>query len=296
MTFDLDTAKRLSAKVDVGDIDLAGAFADAPLGPAALRCLRYMHDVELHTTCYLRNLLNTRAHHDPDITAFMTLWAYEELWHGEVIAAVLAAHGEPAGAARVAPMRRRLGWRLSASPLAWMAFSAATPNFLALHMTVGAINEWTTQAGYGRLSATAGHPVLAEVLRRVMRQEGRHIDMYLTKARDLLGSSARARSTTRRLLRWAWQPVGAQVMAPAETRHLVQTLFSGDAGAAVVARIDRRIDALPGLDGLGLVSGAVARLGASGAAARGGERQSLARTEPARSSSLKGPMAVPVSA
>lgn len=58
-----------------------------------------MHDVEHHTSCYLRNLLNTRAHHDPDVTTFLTLWNFEEHWHGEALGRVLAAHGEAAGSA-----------------------------------------------------------------------------------------------------------------------------------------------------------------------------------------------------
>ena len=60
-----------------------------------------MHDVEYHTVCYLRDLLVTRAHDDPEITAFLTFWGFEEFWHGEAIAAVLAAHGEPAGDDRI---------------------------------------------------------------------------------------------------------------------------------------------------------------------------------------------------
>ena len=49
-------------------------------------------------------------------------------------------------------------------------------------MTWGAINEWTTQAGYGRLSEVAGHPTLRELLRRIMKQEGGHIDFYASEA------------------------------------------------------------------------------------------------------------------
>ena len=58
-----------------------------------------MHDVELHTICYLRDLLVTPAHNDPDVTTFLSCWAYEELWHGEALGDVLAAHGRPSGAA-----------------------------------------------------------------------------------------------------------------------------------------------------------------------------------------------------
>lgn len=63
MSFDLSTYKRTADRLDIEDIDL-DAFRERPLAPEHLRCLRYMHDVENHTSCYLRNLLNTRAHHD----------------------------------------------------------------------------------------------------------------------------------------------------------------------------------------------------------------------------------------
>src|SRR4029079_8209676 len=88
------------------DLDLADAFHTHRLDADVLRCLRYMHDIELHTVCYLRDLLVTSAHRDPEITTFLTFWSYEEYWHGEAIATVLRAHDEPAGAARVRQLRR----------------------------------------------------------------------------------------------------------------------------------------------------------------------------------------------
>ena len=261
MTFDLDTYKRITGPLDVDDIDFQ-AFREQPLAPEHLRCLRYMHDVEQHTSCYLRNLLNTKAHHDPEITTFLTLWNHEEYWHGEALARVLEAHDEPGGPSRVADMRQRLGWRITASPLVWMAFSAATKHFLAVHMTFGAINEWTTQGGYARLSQIADHPVLSELLRRIMRQEGRHIDFYRQTAITHLAGSSAAQRTTRWMIKGLWNPVGAGVMPAEETRHLVRTLFTGDDGRSVADRIDRRVDRLPGLDGLGLMRQSLARYAA----------------------------------
>lgn len=257
--FDIDRYSRTVGRLETDDIDF-DAFRDQPLHPDALRVLRYMHDVESHTSCYLRNLLNTKAHHDPEITRFLTMWNYEELWHGEAIAEVLRAHDEPAGVDRVGAMRARLGWRITASPLLWMGFSATTRHFLAVHMTFGVINEWTTQGGYSRLIQVADHPVLTELLRRIMKQEGRHIDYYLTQARARL-EPPRAQVVTRRMITRLWEPVGAQVMPLQETNHLVRTLFAGDDGRLVADRIDRRIDSLPGLDGLGLMAGAVAKYG-----------------------------------
>lgn len=72
-----------------------------------------------------------------------------------------------------------------------------------------------------------------------MRQEGRHIDYYLHQARR--------------------DPVGSSVMPEAETRHLVRTLFGDDAGRQMAARIDRRVDGLPGLSGLRLMDRAIGR-------------------------------------
>lgn len=252
MASDIDRFQQSTAQLDLTGIDF-DAFHDDPLDPDSLRCLRYMHDVEHHTVCYLRNLLNTRAHDDPEITSFLTLWNYEEHWHGEAIGRVLAAHGEASGAGRLAPMRARQGWKRTVSPVAWMAFSAVNPHFLALHMTVGAINEWTTQAGYARLIARSQHPVLRDLLSRIMRQEGRHIAFYATRARELLASSRVAQRITRGTLRVAWSPVGAKVMPRAETDHLVGMLFAGPEGERIAERIDRRIDQLPGLAGLGLL-------------------------------------------
>jgi hypothetical protein len=101
--------------------------------------------------------------------------------------------------------------------------------------------------------------VLSELLRRIMRQEGRHIDYYLTQARCLLERAPAARRATRRMLRTVWSPVGAGVMPPAETGHVIRTLFGDEPGRAMAARIDRRIDGLPGLDGLQLMDRSLRR-------------------------------------
>ncbi len=79
---------------------------------------------------------------------------------------------------------------------------------------------------------------------------------------ELLAGDPAARRTTRRVLRLLWRPVGAKAMPAGETRHLVTTLFGGRDGEAVAARVDRRIDLLPGLAGLGLVRGALDRYAA----------------------------------
>jgi hypothetical protein len=236
------------------------AFRTRPLDDETLRCLRYMHDVEHHTICYLRDLLVTPAHRDPRVTTFLTLWSYEEMWHGEAIGRVLAAHGEDAGAERIAPMRRRLGWRDRLAPTLHALGSAVAGNaFGALHMTWGAINEWTTQAGYARLLGRAQHPVLTDLLNRIMRQEGNHIAFYASEADRHLSAHRGAQRLVRATLARLWKPVGAGVMPKAEVAFMARTLFGGADGRTIIERIDRRIDRLPGLENLGLVTRALER-------------------------------------
>ena len=261
MSIDIETLVKRSARLKVEDLDL-GAFSDQPLDPATLRCLRYMHDVEGHTVCYLRDMLVTRAHRDPNVTAFLTCWNYEEHWHGDAIGQVLDAHGEIAGRRRLNEMRRRLPKRDALRPMMFHFTSAVTRHLTALQMTWGAVNEWTTQAGYARLAAKADNPVLGELLRRIMRQEGRHIDFYAGQAKSRLADSRAAQRLTRAALRRLWAPVGSGVMPTDETRFLVGHLFSDDTGLATAQRIDRQIDRLPGLTGLHLVEKSVTELAA----------------------------------
>jgi hypothetical protein len=256
VTTDIDSLIQRSGRLQVDDIDF-DAFHQHPLDPATLRCLRYMHDVEGHTACYLRDLLATRAHRDPEVTAFLACWCYEEHWHGEAIAQVLRAHDEPAGRDRLAASRRRMPRRDALKPVAFTLASAVTRHIVAVHMAWGAVNEWTTQAGYGRLAAKANHPVLSELLRRIMRQEGRHIDFYSIGARQRLAESATARRLTRFALRRYWAPVGTGVMPEPEVTFLVTHLFGDAEGATAAQRIDRAVGRLPGLDGLHLVETAV---------------------------------------
>jgi hypothetical protein len=125
-------------------------------------------------------------------------------------------------------------------------------------MTWGAVNEWTTQAGYSRLAKIADHPVLSDLLRRIMKQEGRHVDFYVDQAKTRLAASRGAQRLTRWALQHFWAPVGSSLMPEGEVKFLSRFLFGGTDGLPMVERIDRRVDRLPGLAGLGLMHGVAA--------------------------------------
>ncbi len=86
----------------------------------------------------------------------------------------------------------------------------AGEDFVALHMTWGALNESCAQASYGQLARRADDPLLTELLQRIMRQEGRHLDFYTSEAVKRLETSARARRLTRFALRSRSGPPSAR--------------------------------------------------------------------------------------
>lgn len=254
MSFDIATYSATARRVADDDVDYT-AFRRRPLSDSTLRALQYMSDVESHTICYLRDLLVTPSHQDPEITTFLTMWAYEEFWHGEVLDKVLAAHGRSVGPDRIRRVRLAQGMGDRFAPIYQaLAANLIGEDFVAVHMTFGAINEWSTFAGYGQLLAKEDHPELAKVLSRIQRQETRHVAFYTTHARQRLQRSRKARMVTRFVLKTWWTPVGSAIMPRAETAFLLRYLMGGSQGARVIRQLDEKIDRLPGLSGLQLVS------------------------------------------
>ncbi|MCU1388371.1 MAG: hypothetical protein JWL72_1709, partial [Ilumatobacteraceae bacterium] len=191
-------------------------------------------------------------------TGFLTLWNYEEYWHGNALGRILAMHDRPAHDERLSDMRefnkRYLFW----SPAIFWALGHGVRKFPAVHMTWGAINEWTANAAYNRLGAIADHPVLTELLTRIMRQEGRHAGYYASFARDYLEGDRKAQKVTSWFLRHQWAPVGNGDVPKIETSFATAYLFGSGDGMELIDRIEDRIDLLPGLKGLNLVRTGIA--------------------------------------
>jgi len=227
-----------------------------------LRCLRYMSDVESHTICYLRDLLVTPSHKDPEVTAFLTMWAYEEFWHGEALDEVLRAHDVPADYGHIRRVRLAQGFRDRLAPIEQsLAANIIGDDFVAVHMTWGAINEWSAHAAYARMIDRENHPELTKLLRRVQHQESRHLAFYNSQARARLERSQRAQKLTRFALRKFWAPVGSTIQPKAETTFVLDYLMGGPEGEKYIVRLDRKVDTLPGQSGLDLISSAVAEFG-----------------------------------
>ena len=256
MAITIEKFQEQGGRIKTDDLDFE-RFRTEPLDAHVLRCLGYMHDIEYQTVLYTRELLVTPAWKDPQFTAFLTLWNYEEYWHGQALGRVLEMHGRPAHDPRLVAMRQFNKRYLQWSPLQFWALGHFVRRFPAVHMTWGAINEWTANAAYNRLARVADHPVLTELLTRMMRQEGRHAGYYSSYARDLLADT-KAQKVTKWFLTKQWAPVGSGDVPKIETAFATAFLFGDGEGAQLIDNIEERIDTLPGLAGLNLVRTAIA--------------------------------------
>jgi hypothetical protein len=227
-----------------------------------------MTDVEYHTICYTRDLLTTPSHTDDDVARFMVTWNREEFWHGEALAAVLRVHGIEVGFDELRASRVKFGWRDALDPAGQSVLGRLVgPDFIAVHMSWGAANEYTAVSAYRRMAALATDSVLAQLLRRIAQQETKHVAFYASQARKRLAASRKAQPVTRFLLNHAWAPVGSTIMDRAEVRYVFGQLMSGPEGEAEARRLDGNLSALPGLSGLRIFEKAFGRLLAESAPA-----------------------------
>ncbi|HEV8421253.1 MAG TPA: ferritin-like domain-containing protein [Actinomycetota bacterium] len=269
--FDLDKYLRASRKVDLGGLPW-GRVKETPLLVGEARTLAYMMDIETHTVIFLRDLLATKAAFEPEVTAFLSCWVYEELWHGEAFSRFLGEAGYrlapdrervwgdspyPSRAARNSWIRRRIGSKGYVSHLATLAAASVVKDFVALHMTWGAVNELCTLMGYHRLIAKTKHPVLVELLQRIIKDERRHFAFYRAQARMRLGRSKQARVVTRWALEHLWAPVGTGVRPQQETDFAVVFVFGDPEGWQAAHQMDDTIGELPGLGGIRILRDAL---------------------------------------
>ena len=240
--FDLDAWVARSGALDLDAIP----WAEVPkyeLPAPAVRSLMYMQDIESHTIIYLRSLLATRAVDDPEVATFLACWLHEETFHGIAISRFLEHAGHPVPPRAMPrgqePIVKRLeSWATSMVSKAW-------PDFCAVHMTWGAINELTTLTGYLRLKTVAHHPVLDELLETIMRDESRHFFFYYRQAEMRLRKPAVAR-VARLLVDRFWAPVGSGVGSDDDLKFMAAYLFSGPDGRAHARKVDDTLRKLPG--------------------------------------------------
>jgi rubrerythrin len=262
-----ERCERLVARSGLLDTD-GIAWDDVPhhdLDPGTIACLVYMRDVEGFTN---RDLVGLSGHPttlgDPLVRRFLDAWRAEEAEHARVLGRFLQAYSEARGLdlpaeqppppAVASPTERAIV--LATRPVGHVVTAA--------HMVWGATNELLTMTGYRLLARRCGHPVLAELLRRIAAQEARHYSFYLLEAEWRLAASPLARMLVPRLVHRTWTPVGvgADYKSRSEFDRVLRYLGGAEGGGRAVATMDRVIARLPGFATVGIYTAAAGQAAA----------------------------------
>jgi hypothetical protein len=253
MSTDITRYLAVSGRIETNDLDW-GLARHAGLTDDERFALTYFADIESQTIRYLRTLLQMKIALEPDISAFLTTWSYEEFFHGQALTKLLEVTGNTLDNDRVESVSRRARFNERLEAIVGPILSTLFRNhFAGVYMSFGAIQEMTTLRGYESLHAKTRNPVLRTLCERIAKQERRHFAWYFNHAREELAKSPRSRFLARTLLQFNWVPVGAGVKSEAEVRRLFSTLFPAEHGDRLVQEVDSKIGALPGLGGIRLM-------------------------------------------
>ncbi len=225
-----------------------------PVSAETLRTISFLQAVERSTMQHLRNVLVTPTHKDARITAFLTTWAFEKYWVADALAAILSAH-EAVPTTRKAPALQRffaeVGERLSPIRESLVANQIGV-DMLAVHMSIGAVDGWLTQAAYARIGEIENNAELSTTIETILSIKARHLTFFEPQAEYRLTDRPKAQKLTRSRLRAASWPIGANELPAADAQFFYQHLFHTSPG--LTESIDTAIDSLPGLSGLGLIA------------------------------------------
>ncbi len=250
--FDIEKFLTISRQLDLTGLDLEDAKKYG-LNGSEVRVIRYMQDTELYTVHYMKALMETSALADEEARSFLVNWGYEECYHGRTLAKILSICGHEPSKKSVEEFARPRKWTEVLQDIGGRALSMISDDFIAVHMSWGAINELTACNAYTRMAELSDNPILAEVCRRIVKDERRHYAFYYQQAQRRLKAPL-ARKMAGIALKALWEPVGGS-MQPREARDFVGAYLFGDAaGRACLRDIDARIAQLQGLEWFDLVS------------------------------------------
>jgi rubrerythrin len=259
-----DIAQHLavSHKVEFEDLDWETARSIG-LSQQEIESLLYFADIESQTVHYFLEVAKLKVSRDPELLTFLTMWNYEEYFHSYAITHFLKQCNVDVESATDRATKVRAGARFKAKfedfgqgAIAW----AAPQTFVGLWMFWGALQECLTTQAYEELAANTKNPVLAELCRRIAKQERRHFAYYFGQAKKKL----EGRSGTQRFVRWIankfYAPVGGGVKTDEEGAQLVAQLFPKDRIFEVMGYIEKKMALLPGMDGLDCATRWAARI------------------------------------
>lgn len=251
----LETHLAASQKIQTDDLDWALA-AKVGLTDDERNALRFFADVEGQTVHYFLEVAQLEASRDPETLTFLTMWNYEEYFHGHALNKLLEVCGDNKLSAsdRSASVRANARWKAKIEDLLQRAMAKVVPKaFVSLWMTWGALQEAVTCKGYEAMERTTTNPVLAELCRRIAKQERRHFAYYYAKAKEHLAKHRFSQRFTRFIVSRFFSLVGSGVKTPAQMAFMLDRLFPGALLSDMTSYVDKKLSALPGMEDMTVV-------------------------------------------
>lgn len=242
----------VSQKIEFEDLDWEAA-RKVGLTQQEIDSLGYFADIESQTVYYFLEVAKLRVARDPELLTFLTMWNYEEYFHSYALTRLMKECGVHVEEATDRSTKIRAGARFKAKfedVVQTMIAKAMPKTFISLWMFWGALQECLTTQAYEELAKTTNNPVLAELCKRIAKQERRHFAYYFGQARKKLDGQGFAQRFVRWIARKFYAPVGGGVKTDEEGARLVAQLFPGDRIFEVMSYIEKRMAQLPGMDGL----------------------------------------------
>lgn len=241
--------------------DVKDHFFDERFVPVLL----YMRDIEILTDMYHEELRRTPTGKDKVISKFMERWGIEEITHGELINRFLNETGfETADKWKDEIKLSVSKYYHFYSRFLTMMTNCVGKSFTATHMAYGTINELSAAQSYRRLIELTGHPVLSHILKGIIREESVHTQFYQSVARLELEKSGFAQKIARFVVETFWYPVGSGARPKDLTDYTIATLFGSEKGIERIDRlVSKKIQMLPGLEGVTKVTERIAAIGAN---------------------------------
>lgn len=237
---------RGAGRIDWAPDDLAGCQLDDDVARLLAVAVLLEDDTGI-SAAQARALGLDRA---PDMAAFLTAWEEEEAEHGRALRCLTAGHVEGRPPARpVGSSLKRHGQALIPARVLGRLGPVGVA-FCAL----GAAAEYVAIVIYTELAKATADPAAAALLRSIICQEGRHLRFFLAAAQR---RAATMPSHERRVARWLvarlWTPVGMATLGADRWWDEIGPLLERPEVRARVVRMDRVVDAVPHLAGLGLM-------------------------------------------
>jgi rubrerythrin len=252
----------VSHKVEFEDLDWETARR-VGLTPQEVESLKYFADVESQTVYYFLEVSRLEVSRDPELLTFLTMWNYEEYFHSYALTRLMTECGVPVESATERSTRIRAGARFKAKFEDFgqgMIAKFAPQSFLGLWMFWGALQECLTTQAYEELANQTQNPVLAELCRRIAKQERRHFAYYFGNARKRLEGRPGTQRFVKFIANQFYAPVGGGVKTDEDGARLVAQLFPQNRIFEVMSYIEKKMALLPGMQDLECCTGWASRI------------------------------------